>query len=65
MTLEEQGVVTHAWSESDEGPSKRLYELTSLGQDCLLKWINTLDGYRKDIGRLITTMHKSATVFSG
>jgi len=62
--LAEQGVVTHAWSESDEGPSKRLYELTPSGQDCLLKWIDTLDSYRKDIGRLTKMMRKSAAVFS-
>lgn len=58
--LEEQGVVTHAWCESDVGPSKRLYELTPAGTECLVKWIETLDDYRKDIGRLIRVMRKSA-----
>jgi len=62
--LEEQGMVSHAWCESDQGPSRRLYELTSSGQKCLIKWIDTLDGYRKDIGRLITIMRKSAAVAS-
>ena len=58
VRLEEQGVITHAWSESEEGPAKRLYELTPSGIECLTKWIDTLDGYRKDIGNLIAMMRK-------
>ena len=51
--LEEQGLVTHAWSESEEGPSKRLYELTDQGKCCVGKWIETLDRYRDKIGQLV------------
>ena len=35
--LEEQEIVSHAWSESKEGPAKRLYELTPSGQKCLMR----------------------------
>jgi DNA-binding PadR family transcriptional regulator len=57
-TLEEQGMVSHAWSESEEGPAKRLYKLTSSGRTCVEEWIDTLDGYHKDIGRLVKMMRK-------
>jgi DNA-binding PadR family transcriptional regulator len=58
-TLEEQNMVSHAWSESEEGPAKRLYELTASGRKCLGKWIDTLDGYQKDVGRLVKMMRKT------
>jgi len=58
-TLEEQNMVSHAWSESEEGPAKRLYALTASGRKCLGKWIDTLDGYQKDVGRLVKMMRKT------
>jgi DNA-binding PadR family transcriptional regulator len=57
--LEEQGVVSHVWSESEEGPAKRLYKLTCSGRKCLGKWIDTLDGYQKDVGRLVKMLRKA------
>jgi PadR family transcriptional regulator len=57
-TLEEQGIVSHTWSESEEGPAKRLYKLTPSGKKCVDKWIDTLDRYQKDIGRLVKMMRK-------
>jgi DNA-binding PadR family transcriptional regulator len=57
-TLEEQGVVSHSWSESEGGPTKRVYKLTPSGRKCVDKWIDTLDGYQKDIGRLVKMMRK-------
>ena len=59
--LEDQGMVRHAWSDSNEGPSKRLYELTPAGQQCLKKWIETLERYQQDIGSLVAIMRKAAT----
>ena len=57
-SLEEQGVVSHSWSESEGGPAKRVYKLTPSGRKCVDKWIDTLDGYQKDIGRLVKMMRK-------
>ena len=50
--LEEQDLVTHQVEESDEGRSKRVYELTPLGWTCLDKWIITLDAYGKAVGQV-------------
>ena len=59
-TLEEQGVVSHTWSESEEGrPAKRLHKLTPSGRECVDKWIDTLVGYQKDIGRLVKMMRRA------
>jgi len=55
--LEEQGSVSYTWVAGD-GPAKRLYKLTASGRKCVDKWIDTLDGYHKDIGRLVRTMRK-------
>lgn len=57
-TLEEQGIVSHKWNDSGEGPAKRLYKLTPSGKKCMDKWTDTLDGYQKDIGRLVRMMRK-------
>ena len=55
-TLEEQGTVSHTWSDSEEGPAKRLYRLTRSGRECVDKWIDTLDRYQRDVGRLVRVM---------
>ena len=62
--LEEQGLVTHAWSDSEEGPAKRIYELTASGRNCLTEWINTLDEYKSNIERLIEMMKKCGQIDS-
>jgi len=62
--LEEQGLVSHAWTDSEEGPSKRIYELTASGRNCLTEWINTLDEYKSNIERLIEMMKKCGQIDS-
>ena len=59
-TMEDQGVVTHAWMPSKNGPAKRLYELTSEGKVCLTQWTATLDRYRQGIGDLVAMMRQAA-----
>jgi DNA-binding PadR family transcriptional regulator len=58
-TLEDQGLVAHQLAASDMGPSKRVYELTSVGRECLTKWINTLDRYQRSIAELVDLMRKA------
>jgi len=58
-TLEDQGLVTHRLTESELGPSKRVYELTDSGKDCLRQWIATLDDYQRGVRRLVAIMRKA------
>ena len=57
--LEGHGLVSHGWCEPGEGPAKRIYELTPSGRKCLRRWIDTLDEYQKNIGRLVRIMRKT------
>jgi DNA-binding PadR family transcriptional regulator len=57
--LEDQGLVTHQLAASEIGPGKRVYELTTLGRECLTKWINTLDGYHRAVAELVEMMRKA------
>jgi DNA-binding PadR family transcriptional regulator len=63
--LEAQRLVRHTVAESELGPSKRMYELTEFGRECLSKWIDTLDGYHRAIAKLVAMMRKSETMTSG
>jgi DNA-binding PadR family transcriptional regulator len=57
--LEGQRLVRHEVAESELGPSKRLYELTDLGRECLGKWTDTLDDYHRAIAKLVALMRKA------
>ena len=57
--LQNEEMVSCNWSESDQGPSKRVYELTTAGRDCVAKWTKTLDAYRRNIARLVATLHEA------
>ena len=63
--LEDQRLVRYEVVESELGPSKRTYELTDSGRECLSKWTNTLDDYRRAIGKLVAMMKKTEAVTSG
>ena len=58
--MEAQGTVTHSLRDSKIGPSKRLYQLTRDGRDCLKKWVVTLERYSSDVGALAKTMREVA-----
>jgi DNA-binding PadR family transcriptional regulator len=40
--LEEEGIVTSAWSADLPGPAKRTYELTEEGSRLLDRWVESL-----------------------
>ena len=61
-TMEDHRLVSHAWTLSESGPAKRLYELTSEGRTCLTKWTATLDRYRKGIGELVAMLRQAVTL---
>ena len=58
--MEERGLVVSAWDISDSGPAKRSYQLTDHGRECFRRWIDTLDGHRRAIGKLLGAARKAA-----
>ncbi len=48
-----EGLVTASWDTSTSGPAKRMYEITSKGEQCLAVWMETLADYRNSIGSLL------------
>ena len=62
--LQDQRLVRNEVTVSELGPSKRTYELTDSGWECLNKWIDTLDDYHRTIAKLVALMRKAARVTS-
>jgi DNA-binding PadR family transcriptional regulator len=58
--LEQEGCVTSTWDLSDRGPAKKSYRLTSVGRQCLDQWIETLEDYRRAIGKLLSEARRTA-----
>ncbi len=52
--MEEKGWVTSAWDEEQaQGPPRRVYCLTALGDEVLALWTQDLEESRKKIGYLL------------
>ena len=58
--MERRGLVVSAWDVSDSGPAKRSYQLTDHGRECFRRWIDTLDGHRRAIGKLLHAARRAA-----
>ena len=54
-SMESKGLVISSWDTPGKGHAKRLYEITTAGETCLVHWVETLDGYRKAITTLLRT----------
>ena len=55
--MENRGLVVSSWDFSASGPAKRLYRLTPEGRRCLGRWVKTLTGYHRAIGRLLANLN--------
>jgi len=42
-TLEQRGLLTSEWDTPENGPAKRKYYLTEAGEECLWRWMRTLN----------------------
>jgi PadR family transcriptional regulator, regulatory protein PadR len=51
--MERQGMVEASWDLAKRGPAKKSYQITSAGQLCLERWINTLEHHRRGITELL------------
>jgi len=52
-SMEKRGLVASKWAESDVGPARRLYRLTSSRTACLERWARTLQEYHRGITDLL------------
>jgi len=57
--MEKNGYVVSSWDLSDTGPAKKSFRITPAGEDCLARWIETLERYRNQINALLKTARKS------
>ena len=51
--MERKRLVAAAWNLSERGPAKRSYRITAAGRRCLVRWIETLEEYRRGVGQLL------------
>jgi DNA-binding PadR family transcriptional regulator len=47
--MESQGLVVASWSVGERGPAKKSYRLTRAGEQCLKRWIQTLEDHRRSL----------------
>ncbi len=52
--MESTGLVVSTWEAGDKGHAKRLYEITTDGRACLVRWTSTLETYLKAIRGLLS-----------
>jgi poly-beta-hydroxybutyrate-responsive repressor len=57
--MERKGLVAASWDTSASGPAKKSYQITSAGQQCLHRWIKTLENYRRGISGLLGAARKA------
>ncbi|MEZ4600089.1 MAG: PadR family transcriptional regulator [Syntrophotaleaceae bacterium] len=55
-SMEGEGLVSSSWELSDNGPAKRRYALTAAGGECLRRWCETLQAYRRQIDGLLALL---------
>ncbi|PKM87187.1 MAG: PadR family transcriptional regulator [Firmicutes bacterium HGW-Firmicutes-10] len=56
--MEGEGLVTSLWEESDQGPKRRVYEITLEGKENLDQWIKILKMRKSKIENLIVQYDK-------
>jgi len=57
-TLEDREMVRFEWVLDETGPAKKNYFITDKGFECLGHWIETLEGYKKMIEKIIKEAKK-------
>jgi PadR family transcriptional regulator PadR len=59
--METEGLLSSSESDSQAGPSRRVYRLTDRGMKCLSRWVDSLTTYQEMLGDLLSRVQK--TVF--
>jgi len=60
--METEGLLSSTESDSQAGPSKRVYRLTDLGTRCLFLWLESLVEYQEMLEDLLSHAKKSMKV---
>jgi PadR family transcriptional regulator PadR len=64
--MEDRGWVTSSWDEEQSlGPPRRVYRITSAGDEVLAAWIPDLDATRKMLNHLVNTYRAHMKVCEG
>jgi DNA-binding PadR family transcriptional regulator len=58
--LEENGNVASHWDMKKSGPPRRVYKLTSKGEQHLAEWASVLDHVSKSMARFVKEAHAAA-----
>jgi PadR family transcriptional regulator PadR len=58
-SMEEEGLLISKWDRVESGPARRLFTLTEDGRDCLKRWFQTLEVYRKDVDNMLVFLTKT------
>jgi len=64
-SMENNGLVVCSWDLSESGPARKSYQITPAGRECLARWIDTLEQYRRSITALLKTARKALATESG
>jgi PadR family transcriptional regulator PadR len=54
-SMEAKRLVVSSWDCSQRGPARKSYRLTGIGEQCLARWIQTLEEHRKAVTALLKT----------
>jgi PadR family transcriptional regulator PadR len=56
--MEDRGWVASTWDEEQtQGPPRRIYRITALGDEILAAWVGELDETREMLNRLVGAYH--------
>jgi poly-beta-hydroxybutyrate-responsive repressor len=51
--MEKDNLVTSNWQAGEQGPKKRVYQITEIGENTLEQWVQVLKNRKKRISKLI------------
>ncbi len=60
-SLEDAGHIVSEWQDSESGPEKRVYRITSAGRHRLLQWKEALLENRRQIDSFLTLLENSVS----
>ncbi|MEN6337187.1 MAG: PadR family transcriptional regulator [Phycisphaerales bacterium] len=60
--MESEELLSSTKSDSEAGPSKRVYRLTDHGRRCLTRWLDSLTRYQEMLENLLTRAKESVEI---